>query len=258
MVSVRSLALVLAAGLPAAAADSAGRPPASAVTAAESYLRARADNGTLSGAVLVAQGGRPLLRMAFGVAEAEHAVPNTPDSVFRIGSLTKTVTAAAALAEVAAGRLRLEDSICGFLPSCPEPWRPVSLHHLLSHTSGVPDLFGNVEAAPVLETRRAIDQAIVAAESTALLAAPGEVYAYSNFNYMLVGYALEVASGKPWEEVLDLPRFRGRPDKPENGREGVHQWRRSDGGSARSSSVRLCGWRSRRAGRWPRWPGSSI
>ena len=206
------LLAVLAAGLLAGAAASTsladsgapkpGGADAALAVALDDYLRARSEGGAFSGAVLVARRGEVVFRAAHGMADAEHGVALAPESIFRIGSLTKPLTATATMAMVARGQLRLDDSICRFLAGCPESWRTVTLHHLLSHTSGIPDLFGEVEEAPLEETRAAIDRAVAAHGSAAPVAAPGERYAYSNFNYALLGYAMEVAGRKGWEELL--------------------------------------------------------
>jgi CubicO group peptidase (beta-lactamase class C family) len=78
----------------------------------------------------------------------------------------------------------------------------VTLRHLLSHTSGIPDYFGELPAAPVDSTRAVIDRAVLRHERDSLQGSPGSRYRYSNFNYFLVGYALEVATGKPWETIV--------------------------------------------------------
>lgn len=78
----------------------------------------------------------------------------------------------------------------------------VTIEHLLSHTSGVPDLFNELPAAPVDSTRAVIDAAIVAHLADPLRSPPGERYAYNNFGYFLVAYAIEVVTGELWESVL--------------------------------------------------------
>jgi CubicO group peptidase (beta-lactamase class C family) len=113
----------------------------------------------------------------------------------------------AALRLVDRGLVRLDGSVCHYLARCPSAWRPVSLRHLLSHTSGVPDLFGELPAAPVDSTRAVIDAAIARHMNDSLLAAPGTAYRYSNFNYFLAGYAMEVAAGQSWETILRAEVF---------------------------------------------------
>jgi CubicO group peptidase (beta-lactamase class C family) len=92
--------------------------------------------------------------------------------------------------------------VCRYIRNCPAAWSRVQVRHLLSHTSGIPDLFNAIAVAPVDSTRDAIDAAIKKTTNLALDSEPGARYAYRNFNYMLVGYVIEVASGKLWSDVL--------------------------------------------------------
>ena len=160
------------------------------------------DSIGFSGAALVAVEGNTLVRAGFGWAERELEVSNQPEGVFRIGSLTKPITSTAILHAVTRGVLSLDDPICTHLHRCPESWRPVRLHHLLAHTSGIPDLFGALPSAPVLETSRAIDTLLARRGEIPLRANPGTEFVYSNFNYMLLGYILETATGVDWESYL--------------------------------------------------------
>jgi CubicO group peptidase (beta-lactamase class C family) len=175
--------------------------------ALDEYLDGRARGGDFSGAVLVSRGSDLLLRKGYGMADHELGVPLEAEHVLLIGSLTKPVTAAAALRLVDRGSLTLDDSVCGYLPNCPEDWRGVTVEHLLSHTSGVPDLFEEVECAPVEDTGAEIEKTLAASDVT-LESAPGESYDYNNFGYVLLGYVMELAVGAPWEEILREEIFR--------------------------------------------------
>ncbi len=155
-----------------------------------------------SGAALVVQDERMVLRRGYGFAERELGVSNTPEGVFRIGSLAKPLTSTALLHAVDRGYLQLDDSICNYVRFCPPDWLSVQVHHLLSHTSGVPDLFGALPSAPLLETTAVIDTLLGSRTTIALRSTPGAAFAYSNFNYMLVGYVLEAATNVDWESYL--------------------------------------------------------
>ncbi|MGB9632217.1 MAG: serine hydrolase domain-containing protein, partial [Chloroflexaceae bacterium] len=115
------------------------RPPDPLAAQIDAYLQELSDAGTFSGAVLVARDGALILRQGYGMASIEHGVPNTPETRFRISSLTKAFTAMAVLQLQDAGRLRLTDPIKLYLSTCPEQWRGITLHQLLTHTSGIPD-----------------------------------------------------------------------------------------------------------------------
>lgn len=173
----------------------------------DTYLRTRAAETDFSGAVLVARGADTLAHVAFGLADRELGVPISTGSIFRIGSLTKPVTATAVLLLAEEGKLALEDSFCEFLRHCPRAWQGVLLRHLLGHTSGIPDLFGHLEEVPVQETVQEIDRLLTQSNVPGLNFKPGEDYSYSNFNYMLLGYVIEAASGQFWEEYLSGSMF---------------------------------------------------
>jgi CubicO group peptidase (beta-lactamase class C family) len=168
----------------------------------EAYLSHRTAPFPFSGAVSVTLGNRVVLDEAYGDADIELHVANRPTTLFRIGSLTKPFTATATMALVEDGKLALTDGVCKYVKPCLREWSSVQVSHLLSHTSGIPDLFGDVAAVPIERTRAAIDAAIQAAHNTQLDSEAGTAYAYRNFNYMLLGYIIELGSGQRWFDVL--------------------------------------------------------
>ena len=92
------------------------------------------------GAVLVAKGDQELFRQAYGLAHRETAQPNAVGSRFRLASVSKQFTAAAILKLQDDGVLTVQDPICKWIQPCPASWHAIRLTHLLSHTSGLPDL----------------------------------------------------------------------------------------------------------------------
>jgi CubicO group peptidase (beta-lactamase class C family) len=88
------------------------------------------------------------------------------------------------------------------LRDCPTDWADVQIRHLLNHTSGIPDLFGLLPEAPLLKTTAEVDRLLSEATSIPLDSPPGSEYAYSNFNYVLLGYVLREATGRDWETYL--------------------------------------------------------
>ena len=64
--------------------------------------------------------------------------PNTPDTRFYLGSLTKAFTAMAILMLQEQGKLHVQDHLCSYIPNCPAPWQPISIQQVLTHTSGIP------------------------------------------------------------------------------------------------------------------------
>lgn len=172
------------------------------VEAARTYLATAGEDG-FSGVVLVADGDDVVIEEAFGWADADLGVPMRTEHRLRIGSLTKPITASAVLVAVKRGLLSLDDRACERLPACLAAWEPVRVRHLLSHSSGIPDHFGDLEAVPVEATLAELERLVRGLPGDEALATPpGEAYAYSNFNYVLLGAMLERAAGKPWETVL--------------------------------------------------------
>ncbi|REJ74848.1 MAG: class A beta-lactamase-related serine hydrolase [Acidobacteria bacterium] len=180
----------------------ASQPGDDLASRARTYLEKRADAPAFSAAILIASRGEVVVREAYGMADFELAVPLRPDHVFRIGSLTKPFTAAAALRLRDEDRLELSTSVCDFVLRCPSAWRQVTIAHLLGHTSGIPDLFGHLDAVPAPATRAEVDRVLEEVGELALESSPGASYAYSNFNYVLLGYVIEVIAGKSWESFL--------------------------------------------------------
>jgi CubicO group peptidase (beta-lactamase class C family) len=167
-----------------------------------SYLQRRPDGSAFSGVVLVQQHARTLLRTGMGSAELELSVGNAPDLIYRIGSLTKPFTAIVVMTLRDRGAIKLQDSVCRYLSPCPPTWSSVTVRNLLNHTSGIPDLFGDLAPVPVLATRVEISRILGRAHDLQLESPAGSRYAYSNFNYMLLGDIIEVASGNSYDYVL--------------------------------------------------------
>lgn len=160
-----------------------------------------------SGNILIAKGSRVVLLESYGLAERNLGVRNQPDMLYRIGSLTKPITATMVMSLVEEGRVRLSDSICDRLRACPAAWKPVTIEYLLDHTSGVPDLFKELHAVPVLETRQELARVLGTSKRIDLESEPGAKYRYSNFNYVLLGALVEDVTGLSWQEQLQRRVF---------------------------------------------------
>jgi D-alanyl-D-alanine carboxypeptidase len=171
-------------------------PPAASPLA--DYL----ESAGFSGVALVERSGTDLLEAGFGYADIELGVPNAPDLIYRIGSLTKPLTATAVLHAVESGHLELQDSLCDYVTTCPDDWGAVQVRHLLNHTSGIPDLFGSLPDAPLLQTTEEVDRLLERADIPSLTVSAGTEYTYSNFNYVLLGYIIRSATGQDWEQYL--------------------------------------------------------
>jgi CubicO group peptidase (beta-lactamase class C family) len=173
------------------------------VSKAESYINALAQQGRFSGAVLIARNGKVILEKGYGIANLEFNVPNTPRTKFRLASMTKAFTAVAIMMLQERGQLDIRDSICKYVPDCPPTWPPVTLKHLLNHTSGITE-FGKPPAKDdcFRRTPMTTAQALERARQFSSDFGPGEKFAYSSQGYVLLGYVIEKVSGKSYEDFL--------------------------------------------------------
>lgn len=202
---MRSLLLALTIGLMTAfPAHAAGaKPPAAYGDKAQDLVEAYSDAGRFSGAILVAKDGKPIFRKGFGLANREWGVAVTPETVFRLGSVTKQFTAAAILQLAEQGKLGLDDPISKHYPSAPAAWAPITLRHLLVHTSGIPSytaipgFFGNPS-----RNDRTPEEIIALTRDKPLEFVPGTKFAYDNTGYVLLGYVIEKVSGQTYQAYL--------------------------------------------------------
>jgi CubicO group peptidase (beta-lactamase class C family) len=151
--------------------------------------------------VLVARGGEILLNKGYGLANREHGASNTPQTVFRIGSMTKPFTAIAIMQLAEAGRLSVQDPLSQYLPDFLNGER-IRLHHLLSNTSGIEDYIIMPEYAKIMKLRVTLDDLFAFFRDKPLQFQPGEGFGYSNSNWVLLGYIIERITGKPYASVI--------------------------------------------------------
>jgi CubicO group peptidase (beta-lactamase class C family) len=168
----------------------------------DAYLSGLAQLGDLRGSVLVARGDTVLLSKGYGVADEASGAPNTATTRFRIGSITKQFTAMAILILQEQGKLRVEDSICRYVSDCPQPWRPITLRHLLTHTSGIPNYTDLPDFPALIGTPATLDQLIARFRSLPLEFTPGARWNYSNSGYILLGAVIERVSGQSYSAFL--------------------------------------------------------
>lgn len=168
----------------------------------DALFTGQAASGSFSGAVLIVDGDTVVLRKGYGAADAATGTANAPETSFRIGGLSKPLTAAAILLLEAQGKLSVTDPICAYLDDCPPAWEPVTLHHLLSNTSGIENY--------TVEDRAASYSPVALLESVRdepLAFAPGEGFALSQTNYVLLGMVIERASGQPYGTFMEEQIF---------------------------------------------------
>jgi len=160
--------------------------------------------GQFNGSVLVADNGKVVFEKGVGMANLEWNIPNTPDTKFRLGSITKQFTATLILQLVEQGKIKLDGKLIDYLPNYrKDTGAKVTIHNLLSHTSGVPSytslpgFFQNVSRNPFT-----VDDFIKQYASGDLEFEPGTKFVYSNSGYFLLGAIIEKVTGKSYEQVL--------------------------------------------------------
>jgi CubicO group peptidase (beta-lactamase class C family) len=168
----------------------------------DSYLSHLATTGAFSGSVLLARGDTVLLSKGYGQADEENNIPNTPQTRFRIGSNTKQFTAMAILLLQERGKLHVQDSVCRYVPDCPSDWQPITIHNLLTHTSGIPDYINSPDFPPLIGTPATPEQLVARFKNQPLLFPPGDHWQYSNSGYTLLGYIIERVSGESYAQFL--------------------------------------------------------
>jgi CubicO group peptidase (beta-lactamase class C family) len=150
-----------------------------------------------SGVVGVEHEGRPILVRGYGMADREHGLPVTPETVFCTGSITKQFTGAAILALAEEKKLALEDALPRFFGDVPEEKRGITLHHLLTHTSGLAD-----PPAGDYDLRATAEWVLEQALERGLEWPPGAQHGYRNVNFSLLAMVIERVSGEPYESFL--------------------------------------------------------
>ncbi|QNA90159.1 beta-lactamase family protein [Massilia sp. Dwa41.01b] len=155
-------------------------------------------------AALVMKDGQPILRKAYGMANVELGVKAQPEHVFRIGSTTKLFTATAVMLLVDEGKLALDAPVSRYLSDAPAHWEKVTIEHLLTHTSGIPNL--SLDSG-YWRTSVRLDhtpkELVDPVRARPLESASGTRFAYNNTGYHLLGLIIEKVSGKPYYTFLD-------------------------------------------------------
>lgn len=169
----------------------------------EALIKQRMRSGRIPGMqVAIVAEGRPKFSRAYGLADVEHGVPVTIETVFPINSMTKCFTCVAIMQLCEEGRLELDAPISRYLVDLPESWHAVTVRQAMSHVSGLPDIFTDV-----LIGEGADAEAWAAVRALPLEAAPGERSAYNQTNYVLLKQIIEVLSGKPFADFLTERQF---------------------------------------------------
>ena len=173
------------------------------IDAIDAIISARIDPQGPGAAVAVVHRGAVVHRQGYGLANLEWAQPITPDTVFGLGSTTKPFTATAILLLEREGKLHIGDPITGYLPDYDTHGAAITLHHLLTHASGIPNFitqpgFWERHAVRDMSPRELRDLF----EPLPLDFPPGTRYSYSNSAYCLLGMVIEAVSGMSYEAFI--------------------------------------------------------
>ncbi len=178
-------------------------PPTSDTAAVDAIFSAF-DNTRSPGCALgVSRAGKTVLLRAYGMADLEHDVPNRPESIFEPGSVSKQFTATATILLALDGKLGFDDDIRRWFPELPDYGEPITVRHLLNHTSGLRDWGSVAGIEGWSRTRRAHTHTHVLdilSRQKELNYAPGEYYSYTNSGYNLQAMLVERVSGMSFAE----------------------------------------------------------
>jgi CubicO group peptidase (beta-lactamase class C family) len=147
----------------------------------------------------VVKDGKIIKAEGYGLANVELNVSAKPETVYKIGSVSKQLIAAGIMTLIQDGKLSLDDKISKFLEGTPDTWKEITVRHLLTHTSGL------VREAPGFDPLKIQDDAdvIKTAYQLPLRFAPGEKWEYCNVGYFTLAEIIRKVSGKPWGDYLN-------------------------------------------------------
>lgn len=171
----------------------------------DSLMQASYKDGIFNGVILVSQNGKPIYKNAFGYADKANNSKLNKTSVFYLASVSKQFTAMAIMMLKERNKLSYDDKLSMYFPDFPDYANTVTIKHLLTHTSGIPDHFGlgiykkgltNNDVIEVLAKRKKLDFK------------PGKKYSYSNGGYVLLSEIVQKTSGTPFHEFMETNIFK--------------------------------------------------
>ena len=167
----------------------------------DSYVNGLAPAKHFRGTIVAERDGHVLVEKSYGEAVEEWQVPNSAETKFEIASLSKQFTAAAILQLADAGKLNVEDPVSKYYPDSPPAWKGMTIHHLLTHTSGLPENewenFYKGKATPYTT-----EEQVKTFRDRPLGFPPGTAWKYRNTEYYLLAYIIEKLSGESYASYL--------------------------------------------------------
>lgn len=170
----------------------------------QSYVTAK----QFMGSALIARNGQILLDKGYGYADLEWQIPDTPETKFRLGSMTKQFTAAGILLLEERGKLSTDDIVKKYMPDAPAAWDKITIYNLLTHTSGIPNFTSFPDYRSSEGTPTTPAQLVARFRDKPLDFQPGEKWSYSNSGYVLLGYLIEKISGQTYQNFIQENFFK--------------------------------------------------
>jgi CubicO group peptidase (beta-lactamase class C family) len=161
-------------------------------------------------AVGVLQNGRFIYKRGYGMANLDYDIPNAPEMVYYVGSDSKQFTAATIALLALDGKISLDDNIRKYFPEMPDYGAPITVRHLVHHTSGIRDIYSIMAIAGlrIEDVFPDSDAVALIARQKALNFKPGDAYLYSNSGYFLLAQLVKRVTGKPLREYADERIFK--------------------------------------------------
>ncbi len=191
------------------ATASGQRRPQTKAAKIDAVISAAQKYRLFNGSALVAENGKVIYRRGHGFANMEWNIPNTPETRFRLGSITKQFTATLIMQLVEQGKIKLDGKISDYLPEYRKDiGDKITVHQLLNHTSGIPSytslpgFFNDVSRNPYT-----VGDFVKKFASNNLEFEPGSKFSYNNSGYFLLGAIVEKVTGQPYEKVLQEKIF---------------------------------------------------
>lgn len=174
----------------------------------DSLLEAKYPENAPGANFLIAKKGKVMYKKAFGQANLELNIPMTTEHVFQIGSMTKQFTAIAVLMLVEEGKISLDDEITQFIPDYPTRGYSITIHHLLTHTSGIKSFTSMKGLKSIAQKELSPSELIDFFKNEDFDFAPGEKFKYNNSGYVILGSIIEITSGQSYADFIEEHIFK--------------------------------------------------
>jgi len=172
------------------------------VSRMEEVIQSYVSSKTFMGSVLVARGDKIILSKGYGFANLEWQVADTPETKYRLGSITKQFTAASILLLEERGKLKTDDPVKKYISDAPADWDKVTIFHLLTHTSGIPSFTDFPDYSSTEATATTPEKLVARFRDKPLDFQPGEKWKYSNSGYVLLGYLIEKIAQQSYSQFV--------------------------------------------------------